>query len=378
MHASLQVDDPAFDWISLQIDWSDESGLFADESKRGSALRYLKQVGETDRYEKLKLCKTVLQDIFDTKPNGSQYVLQGVTGLSSLKEAYDKLAEPVDIQLQCLESVRWRIRGINAMLSYVMYDPVRQLHVLPRNLRRFSGVFVIADVRDLSSIAADGSIVAEGEEKPLMFSNANGTQLTTLACSSMYFVPMHVQDDVSNVVSEPASGMLAVQVWHCVASTCTPALEAAFAEATEQQSSALPTPLTKLQRISEVIKAHAAQTVTRALAVAKQNATRYSMARGYAELENAGFVDKVNRINKLTKPDYLAAQFSDVVEDLLDKKLGRSVKQVADSIYRDDLGVVEHIETEDTTYKQDLGNDGDLEAYKAMLQGSQYKKQTEL
>lgn len=357
------IEDPAFDFIRFQINWADPSGLFADESNTNSALRFLKDIGETTRYDQLKRAIELLKEYFDATSAGTtkDYALKSVTGFSNLNENYSKLGVPSEVQLHCIEDVRWHIRAINALIGQVCYDKVRQLSILPRNLRRFSGSFLITDMRDLDDIDANGNVIDKVDDNTqYMFNDELGTQMMLVSCPAIYFAGnKYIPDEVNNAEPTELQGDLNLEVWSYKYDFILPALQAyvlaVSKELEDREDANTPSGKKKWSKIIwSAVKGVAVGILANAAQAAMNKVKSYAMNAAYDFLEDSGAVDWVNGAMKYTKPEYLLAQFGDKIDGAFDKALGRKTKTVVDSIYFTDKRYVIDDMTAQQQYAQTL------------------------
>jgi hypothetical protein len=140
------LNDPLYLDFMVIPHFSAKSGLLADESNINSALRYLRDIGETDRYNELKKFIELFKEIMER----CMWVFKSVSGISEAIQL--KTAEPyyVDSKLSftCWESVDWRMQSLLTMYRSIAYDlNDRFVEILPINLRRFQMSIYISDVK---------------------------------------------------------------------------------------------------------------------------------------------------------------------------------------------------------------------------------------
>lgn len=130
------LDDPLFLGYRPFFHYAETSGLLAPENYTNSALAYLKRIGEETRYTALKQFIRLLQKVNIDMP----YMFQTIEGLQEAKANfnYPILNENNFITFGMLESLDMRIQSLLQTYKMVAYDNIRQIWVLPRNLRQFS------------------------------------------------------------------------------------------------------------------------------------------------------------------------------------------------------------------------------------------------
>lgn len=142
----LDLNDPLFLDFMIIPHFGATHGLLADETHTNSALRFLRDVGEVNRYNELKefieLFKAIMKDCM--------YIFQSISGIS---EAFQNMAaEPYVadkiLSFKCWESVDWRMQALLTMYRSIAYDFTdRKVEILPRNLRHFQMSIYINDLR---------------------------------------------------------------------------------------------------------------------------------------------------------------------------------------------------------------------------------------
>lgn len=373
------VDDPAFDCALFQIDWSDTSGLFAEESNINSALWYLKHSGESERYIALKQVHEVMHQLFDVaRPDVKAYCLQEINGLSDLNENRRKRGVDNNIELVCTEALDWRIRFINTKLDFICYDDIRQIEVLPKNLLRFSCYIHVTDVRDLQDLSVPvidkfdqsgkastapivGTIetgIAEGMREPLDKSpealltvmQGNNSyqhmQALTVIATSCYFNPKVLPDTISNVGQTEVRGTLSLNIraWYVydVCSIMLNALQTVTQLAAEELAS-VASDGKKTSKFKQFMKklGKAAMNYAKNLAISYADAgISYAksmvMDIGYNLLEKAGVVDFANMVLSYTKPSVILAKYGGQANEALQGLLGLDNGKAIESMYFDD------------------------------------------
>lgn len=364
------IEDPAFDCIQWQIDWSDTSGLFADVGCTNSALRYLKETGETERYVKLQKVIVLLKRMFDTREKEAtrSYYLTSVDGLGSLNENYTKVGMPSELTLNVIDDVKWSTRFICDALNFIYYDNIRQIEVLPRNLRRFSCMLNINDVRDLSKVIRPGSMkayntlfseeYAEGDTASmyqkaaangdLMFVNENNMpQNILITIPYCNLVTTSLPDSVSNTDPAELTHALKLVVYRYKYTNIYAAIRDFLVEVDFSiQAKNSSEKMTMKQLLMQAAKGYATKLVAGYIDSAKKMATSYAMSGLYQAMDNLGVTDIANKLLAFTKPDLMMQKFANVFS-----------KDEADKIYRPNLGKVDNqIDSSKTQYKPDLGN----------------------
>lgn len=143
------------------IEYSKPYGLFADEAYPDSALAYLKRIGEDARYTLLlnwiKLWKDFFRyyDWLFLTIDGLDNV-QNYNPFDNYKEEEAKLTvtirEPIDMSFQALLT----------MYRHIWFDDIRQVEVLPANLRRFDMYVLVYPVGIYNSVFYD----SQGNPEP--------------------------------------------------------------------------------------------------------------------------------------------------------------------------------------------------------------------
>jgi hypothetical protein len=140
--SALIVDDPTFEWFLFYIDFGASTGLFADKSHDDSAIAYLKRTGENELADKLDIARMIMMDI----QSRSAYRLQKIDGLETLAENYMKVGMSTDLTMTWLETTKWDLRFVAYWLQRCYYDDMRQLEILPNNLKRFPAMLYFYDM----------------------------------------------------------------------------------------------------------------------------------------------------------------------------------------------------------------------------------------
>ena len=123
--------------FKLLIDWKSKYGLFADEKHINSALAYLKRIGQTERYDLLKVFIAAFQDLV----RNYDYLFLSVSGIGEIITSkpwtWPSSSEDWQMQFTLRETIDFRIQALITMYRHIWYDDVRGVEVLPINLRMF-------------------------------------------------------------------------------------------------------------------------------------------------------------------------------------------------------------------------------------------------
>lgn len=412
-NSAYTIEDPAFDCVMWQIDWDDKSGLFADEYYINSALAFLKRNGEESRYNALKRVISQLKNMFDVKTSGTRnYFLKSIDGLNTLNENRRKLGVDSILSISCYENVKWEMREISQMLDYIYYDSVRQLHVLPKNLRRFSCYMFVTDARDLSDYAEHIEEVNESRagmkrnggktkstiEEPI-FSTKEGSnyaeflqtpdgrnlQSMVITIPVAYLETNPYPDTISNIEPTELTATLSLnaRVYHVDSlfaasryyisqlETAVAARDKAAMDKNIQDSkssggimSVERDHMTGKRRFGKILgqvgKSFAKKAAAIAIAKGKQFATTYAMNAANKFLADTGALDAINKALSFTKPDLLLAKYGDKIAKKLDHIIGLNTRGASDIVrdmyFTDQRHLDDYIENADVQYKSDLGS----------------------
>lgn len=119
-------------------------GLFGNENNTSSALYYLKQMGDTARYNMLKDFKLLLSRINTEFP----WYFQSIDGLNEAwNRDFTKAAFMKEITINCLESVDLRITALMDLYRKIAFDWNNRRAILPDNLRKFDMTIKVFDRR---------------------------------------------------------------------------------------------------------------------------------------------------------------------------------------------------------------------------------------
>ncbi|BAV39289.1 hypothetical protein BPT24_163 [Tenacibaculum phage pT24] len=145
-HRSL-LNDPTVNGFKLFFNFSATDGLLADESYPNSALKYLDDIGDTYRYNILKLFIARLSEVNTHQP----WIFNNIEGL---REVYTKPFEQISffrnqnkLIIGTYETLDLKIASLNRMWREVVYDKNRKVFVLPENLRSFGLSVYVIDMR---------------------------------------------------------------------------------------------------------------------------------------------------------------------------------------------------------------------------------------
>lgn len=220
----LGIEDPAFDFCLVQLDFAATSGLLADVAHAGepayvdSAASYFKRIGDTERLDMLGQVQQLLKDIFNAvdtpQPYRRGYIVKSINGLNGLVENARKPGTYVDLSIDCIDTILWQIRAVNGLLDQILWDYERQVEALPINLRQFNVIMTIKDVRDVTNFTYTPTVDTWSEKKPdagqveqnksqLIFGVYEGNtvkawQSMIVTCKCCEFKPKFLPDAVSN------------------------------------------------------------------------------------------------------------------------------------------------------------------------------------
>ncbi len=122
--------------FKLMVDYDKPSGLFADENKYvDSALAYLKRIGENERYNMLLRWISV----FKTFIKGFDFLITDIEGIDEIvnQKAGDMFTDDAKISVNVRETSDMLCQSLLTTWKHIWYDDIRQVEVLPANLRRF-------------------------------------------------------------------------------------------------------------------------------------------------------------------------------------------------------------------------------------------------
>lgn len=328
------IEDPAFDFIQLQIAFDGTDGLFGAESNTDTALHFLKAIGDEDRYKKLRQVIDILKSIFGSDNNVKSYYLQQVDGLGAMNDNRRKRGTSIDLTLQMLEDIKHTIRTVNYLLEDVLYDSKKQLSVLPINLQYFNCLFIIKDCRDLSVYTveapkapvepADGTAPADSQQQQakadadanelLFVDTDNGNQLQSfmVSCYCCRWNPKPVPDSINNQEGVMATGNLqfSTKCWHyeAIYPAIAKAVESAnLLELQEQE-------LTLKQRLANAAKTAATAMVASYVNSIYSSAKSMLMGGAYKLLEQSGVTKYANMAMKYTKGGLVGEELAGMLQ----------------------------------------------------------------
>lgn len=129
----MPFSDPLTLNFRVLLDFGHKEGLLADEENIDSALNYLKRIGETQRYDLLKIWIANFKDLFQN------YDFL-ITSIDSMDEAVCfKLHEKHTngkFTVNIRETVDMKVQSLINTYQQIWYDFERDVQVIPKNLRR--------------------------------------------------------------------------------------------------------------------------------------------------------------------------------------------------------------------------------------------------
>lgn len=143
---ALSLSEPTFLVFEPIFNFAMPTGLFADESYKNSALAYLKRIGESSRYEKLKAAIALLKQVMQQSP----WSFESVSGIEDIlkRELNDIVIESKHITFTMIESLDMRISSVLfTILECCADDTFRRVEILPKNLQEFSMGILIHEIR---------------------------------------------------------------------------------------------------------------------------------------------------------------------------------------------------------------------------------------
>lgn len=127
--------------FKILIDYDKPYGLLADEENPNSALHYLKSIGEDARFGMLSIwienLKSLIKDyefLFLT--------VEGLDLIQNMKNGHFPTDES-RINFTLRDTIDLRVAGLITNYNAIVYDKVREVEVLPINLRRFDMSIVL-------------------------------------------------------------------------------------------------------------------------------------------------------------------------------------------------------------------------------------------
>ena len=156
---NLKYEDPTYLGFNLMIMFdSKDSPLFYEGTDSPSAIRYLENIGYSDKALMLKEMKKVLRRLTIEQPYYFQTV-SGVKSLWSLDMSDPLRASESEIEFTTLESIDMIITYIIDLYRKACYDihPSAFRTLLPRNLRHFRMILYISEMRKFHTLSSRGS-----------------------------------------------------------------------------------------------------------------------------------------------------------------------------------------------------------------------------
>lgn len=156
--SKLKYNDPTFVTFRILFDFeplvsSDEvtQGLLLDESRDESAISYLRRMGDLERSEALKEFIWLLSRISNDFP----WYFKSITGLQSLwkwgfiDDQGKTEAKPVDIDIECFETVDFRITALSDLYRKATRDRRFFRELLTIDKKRFNMTIIVGEARNL-------------------------------------------------------------------------------------------------------------------------------------------------------------------------------------------------------------------------------------
>lgn len=142
------LNDATLTGFKMFFHFAAKAGLLASESYPNSALAYLKRIGHQHRYE-------VLQQFIIHLSKLNSYCPWLFQELEGLQEAYinpfSNVQKEIVIDVKTLETIDGKMTALFQMYRFIVWDDLRDVWVLPVNLRRFSMSIYVYDYRMFSS-----------------------------------------------------------------------------------------------------------------------------------------------------------------------------------------------------------------------------------
>jgi hypothetical protein len=324
------LEDPAFDSFEFMIDFADNAGLFADESYVNSALAYLKRTKETVRYELLTKVRSMLMNMLEKRP----YLFQSIDGLSSLNETYSKVGQVASMNLQVLDNVRWEMRFITTSLNEIFYDKQRQIEVLPINLRRFSMIINISDVRDLQEV--------EDKQGVQTFVTNGLRQFYQIQSPVCYMTTSPLPEALSNYEQSELKHTITLSMMFYKIVTNYSALDYVM-EFDKPDLENAKVDSSRWANIKKRAKAKIMSSLVGLVDASYAQIKAYAMTKAYEVLEDTGIVNAVNQANAWLSVAKVNELASDVLRD-----------KIAEQVYFKDVRYVDSTANKGTNYSPDL------------------------
>lgn len=153
---NLSYSDPTYLAFRVFFDLESAGGLFGLEAHQNTALTYLKNIGDENRYNALKKLIQLLSAI----QTSARHCFASIDGLQDAwnQNINDILIKDKKISLKLTESVDWRMTTIASLIRYICYDFERKVYVLPQNLRSFNMVVYVTELRIFAEQQNYGSL----------------------------------------------------------------------------------------------------------------------------------------------------------------------------------------------------------------------------
>ncbi len=141
------INDPTVTGFKLFFNFAAEDGLLANEKSPNSALKYLKDIGDTKRYDLLKLFISRLSELNTEQP----WVFQSIEGLREVFtnpwSAVSFFNSTNKLVISTYETLDLKVSSLNHLWRQIYYDKNRGVMVLPENLRSFGMSVYLLDMR---------------------------------------------------------------------------------------------------------------------------------------------------------------------------------------------------------------------------------------
>ena len=175
--SGYSIQDPSTLGVDVLFKFGNNSPLFNLQEENpdssllgsgGSAYYYLLQIGEHDRAEALKNLVYHLNFL-----NATPYLLQGVTGLSTVWNRSSRLnfASPIDEEtvLTCKywDTIDLKLGLLIDLYQYITYDHIYHRQVLPDNLSKFSVDVFVYEIGKYSTYVPENDEFANRKETTL-------------------------------------------------------------------------------------------------------------------------------------------------------------------------------------------------------------------
>ena len=124
------------------------SGLFGSVDNKNSALYFLKQRGDTKRYNMLQDFLYLLSEINSNHP----WYFQSIEGLDEAWNRDLTKVETKELTIQCLETIDLRITLLMDLYRKICFDWQNRREILPDNLRYFDMDIRVFDIRNIQKV----------------------------------------------------------------------------------------------------------------------------------------------------------------------------------------------------------------------------------